>query len=90
MLCINLRNQKISIFVIYLNPTAACQTKAKSKNKTGITGKISTIGLKTANTSGNFARKSGVMPTNLLIQLQRTRFYRKNEYRNFLDTFLFI
>jgi hypothetical protein len=32
----------------YLNPTEACHTNAKSKNKTGITGNTSTIGLKTA------------------------------------------
>ena len=45
----NARSQNSrSIFFIYLNPTEACHTKAKSKNKTGITGKTSTIGLKTA------------------------------------------
>lgn len=54
----NFKKSKDFFFVIYLNPTAACQTKAKSKNNTGITGNISTSGLKTANTSGNFARKS--------------------------------
>jgi hypothetical protein len=32
---------------IYLNPTAACQTKANNKKNTGITGNTSTIGLKT-------------------------------------------
>ena len=31
---------------------AACQTNANSKKKTGITGKTSTIGLKTTNASG--------------------------------------
>jgi energy-converting hydrogenase Eha subunit F len=30
----------------YLKPTAACQTKANSKNITGIAGMISTIGRK--------------------------------------------
>jgi len=29
----------------YLNPTAACHTKANNKKKTGIIGKTSTIGL---------------------------------------------
>ena len=40
----------------YLNPTAACQTKAKSKKNTGITGATSIIGLKTAYASGNLAK----------------------------------
>lgn len=39
----------------YLNPTAACQTKAKSKKNTGITGATSMIGLKIAYASGNLA-----------------------------------
>jgi len=43
--------------VDYLKPTAACQTKANNKNKTGIIGKRSTIGLNTSNASGNFASK---------------------------------
>ena len=30
----------------YLNPIAACHTKANNKKNTGITGKTSTIGLK--------------------------------------------
>ncbi len=33
-------------FKIYLKPTAACQTKASSKKKTGITGRMSTRGSK--------------------------------------------
>ena len=32
---------------IYLNPTAACQTKANNKKNTGIIGNTSTSGLKT-------------------------------------------
>ena len=36
----------------YLNPIAACQTKANNKKKTGITGKTSTIGLKMIYASG--------------------------------------
>ena len=39
----------------YLNPTAACHTKAKSKKNTGITGATSTIGLKIAYASGSLA-----------------------------------
>ena len=39
----------------YLKPTEACQTKANKRNKTGITGKTSTSGLKIANIPGNFA-----------------------------------
>ena len=31
---------------IYLNPIAACQTKANNKKNTGIIGNTSTIGLK--------------------------------------------
>ena len=42
-------------FINYLNPTAACQTKAKSKKNTGITGATSIIGLKIAYASGNLA-----------------------------------
>jgi hypothetical protein len=40
-------------FFFYLNPTLACQTKANKKNKIGITGKISTSGLKAAKNPGN-------------------------------------
>lgn len=40
----------------YLNPIAACQTKANSKKKTGIIGKTSTIGLKIIYASGNLAK----------------------------------
>ena len=36
----------------YLKPIAACQTKAKSKKNTGITGNTSTIGLNTTYASG--------------------------------------
>lgn len=35
---------------------AACQTNAKSKKKTGIIGKTSTIGLNTTYASGNRAK----------------------------------
>ena len=45
----------------YLKPTEACHTKANKRNKTGITGKTSTSGLKSANAPGNFAS------TNILI-----------------------
>lgn len=44
----------------YLKPTAACQTKAKAKNNTGITGKTSTIGSKGAYASGNFASRKDI------------------------------
>lgn len=37
---------------IYLNPIAACQTKANNKKKTGIMGKTSTIGLNAIYASG--------------------------------------
>ena len=36
----------------YLNPMAACHTKANNKKKTGITGNTSTIGLNTTYASG--------------------------------------
>ena len=36
----------------YLNPIAACHTKANNKKKTGITGNTSTIGLKATYASG--------------------------------------
>ena len=47
-----------SILKIYLNPIAACQTKAKSKKKTGTIGKISIIGLKIIYASGNRAKSN--------------------------------
>jgi hypothetical protein len=54
-----------AIAIIYLNPTAACQTKANSKNNTGITGRMSTIGLKIAKASGNFDKRTSVIIINL-------------------------
>jgi hypothetical protein len=45
----------------YLNPTAACHTNANNKKSIGITGRISTIGLKIAKASGNLASKISVM-----------------------------
>ena len=36
----------------YLNPIAACHTKASNKKKTGITGSTSTMGLKATYASG--------------------------------------
>lgn len=44
----------------YLKPIAACQTKAKSKKKTGITGNISTNGLKIAYASGSLDKNTTV------------------------------
>ena len=41
----------------YRKLTEACQTKAKRKKSIGITGKISTNGLKGAYASGNLANK---------------------------------
>lgn len=38
--------------MFYLNPIAACQTKAKAKNSTGIEGITSTIGRNTVYGSG--------------------------------------
>ena len=50
----------------YLNPMAACQTKANNKKKTGIIGKTSTIGLKNIYASGNLAKSklSMINPSN--------------------------
>ncbi len=39
----------------YLKPTAACQTKASKRKRTGITGNTSTNGLNIANASGKYA-----------------------------------
>jgi len=39
-------------FLNYLNPIAACHTKANNKKKTGIIGNTSTIGLKITYASG--------------------------------------
>lgn len=47
--------EKLYIICNYLNPIAACHTKASSKKNTGITGKISTNGRNIAYASGNFA-----------------------------------
>ena len=43
--------------LVYLKPTAACQTKARSKNNTGIAGITSTIGRNTVYGSGRAATK---------------------------------
>ena len=43
------------VFINYLNPTAACQTKANNKKKTGIIGNTSTIGLNATYASGSRA-----------------------------------
>lgn len=49
--------------IIYLNPIAACQTKANNKKKTGIIGNTSTIGLNTTYASGNRAKsKLSIIP----------------------------
>jgi hypothetical protein len=40
-------------WLLYLNPTLACQTKANKKKSTGITGIISASGPNTAKTPGN-------------------------------------
>ena len=45
----------------YRKLTEACHTKAKRKNKIGITGKTSTKGLKGAYASGNLAKKISVI-----------------------------
>ena len=65
----------------YLNPTAACQTKAKSKNKIGITGRISTNGLKIVNTSGNFAIKVSIILLKKFLKL------RQHEYNQLIKIF---
>lgn len=44
----------------YLKLTDACQTKARSKKRTGIIGNTSTIGSKGAYASGNFANKKAI------------------------------
>ena len=43
--------------LVYLKPTAACQTKAKSKKNTGIAGITSTIGRNAVYGSGRAASK---------------------------------
>ena len=45
----------------YLKLTDACQTKARSKNSTGMIGNTSTRGSKGAYASGNFASKKAIM-----------------------------
>ena len=53
-------------FINYLNPTAACQTKANNKKKTGIIGNISTMGLNATYASGNRAsNKLSIMKTSV-------------------------
>ena len=46
---------KLIKIINYLKLTEACHTKAKRINKTGITGKTSTIGENGAYASGSFA-----------------------------------
>ena len=50
----------------YLKLTDACQTNAKRINKTGITGKTSTIGENGAYASGSFASTSAKVVINIL------------------------
>jgi hypothetical protein len=47
-------NEKIKL--IYRKLTDACQTKASNKKRTGIMGKTSTIGSKTAYASGSLPK----------------------------------
>jgi hypothetical protein len=47
--------RKMLFNLIYLNPTAACQTKAKARKNKGIKGRTSTRGSKIEYASGNFA-----------------------------------
>ena len=42
----------------YLKPTAACQTNASKRKKTGITGATSIMGLNIAYASGNLANNN--------------------------------
>ena len=49
----------------YLKPTEACQTKAKSKNNTGIAGITSTIGRKAVKGSGKADSKKLICMVNL-------------------------
>ena len=50
----------------YLKLTDACQTKAKRINKTGITGRMSTIGENGAYASGSFANTISKCAINFL------------------------
>lgn len=61
--------------VNYLKPIAACQTKANNKKKTGIIGKISTIGLKAIYASGNRAKsKLSIIKTYKYIKINNIKF----------------
>lgn len=49
---------KIFQFLVYLKPTADCQTKATNKKKTGIIGRTSTKGENGAYASGKVKRNN--------------------------------
>ena len=51
-------------------PYVQLVAKARSKKSTGITGRISTIGLKIAKASGNLANKTSVMKKSMVIKLK--------------------
>ena len=66
---------------IYLNPTAACQTKANNKKKTGIIGNTSTIGLNATYASGKRANtKLSIIKTSiyLYIYIYNTEYIKFN------------
>ena len=60
----------------YLNPIAACHTKANNKKKTGMIGNTSTIGLKTTYASGKRDNNKVSISNNIFL-----KFYKSNNIR---------
>ena len=63
------------IKISYLKPTDACQTKASSKNITGIAGIMSTIGRKAVYGSGKADNKNSISIINLTSRIKKKTIY---------------
>jgi hypothetical protein len=69
------------IKISYLKPTDACQTKASSKNITGIAGIMSTIGRKAVYGSGKADNKNSISIINLIeIKTREAKTFMVDEF----------
>ena len=78
---------RLKVIVIYYNRklTEACHTNARSKKRTGIIGRMSTIGSKGAYASGSFVRKKIIKRTKIkscfiILTFKVVKVMNPNEY----------